>query len=366
MDLNYNAVSLVDTLGFIQGIILGSLLVFIGLKKSKSSVYLGLFVIVYSLDLLPSIIEDIELTKYYPRLLLLPFKNAWLAFPLFFIYIQKISVFSHQKIKYHLLYPGIIVFIIDLIIFCLPTTTKLEIVDSLWYNLLQLFGILYSMWVAYITVKWINKHIKEVNNQFSAIEFKELKWARLFVITGVVYLTVGIFITIFFEFKLTYLIFSSINVILLYWVSLRGILQHNVSSLFDMKTDKTIEEAIEAKEKVQEPKQELKQLLEKLDLYINKHETYTKPELTIIDIADELNVHPRKISTALNSIYQLNFNSYINKYRIEKAITLIQSDLANNLSIEGIAMNVGFQSKSTFYAAFKKVTGTTPSKYKSA
>lgn len=365
MGLNYNAISLVDTLGLVQGIILGSLLVFIGLKKSKSSVYLGLFVIIYSLDLLPSIVEDIELTKYYPKLTLLPFANGWLPFALFFIYIQKISVFSYRKIKYHLLYPGIVVFIIDVIIFCLPPEKRLEIDDSIWYNLLQLFGLFYSIWVAYITVKWINQHIKEVNNQFSAIEFKELKWARLFVITGIIYLTVGIFITLFFEFKLTELVFSSINVILLYWVSLRGILQHSISSLFDTKTDKITEVNIETS-KVKEPKQELTLLLEKLDRFVNEHETYTKPELTIIDIADELNVHPRKISTALNSIYQLNFNSYINKYRIEKAITLIKSDLSNNLSIEGIGITVGFQSKSTFYAAFKKVTGTTPSKYKNA
>jgi len=365
LGLNYNAISLVDTLGLVQGIILGSLLVFIGLKKSKSSVYLGLFVIIYSLDLLPSIVEDIELTKYYPKLTLLPFANGWLPFALFFIYIQKISVFSYRKIKYHLLYPGIVVFIIDVIIFCLPPEKRLEIDDSIWYNLLQLFGLFYSIWVAYITVKWINQHIKEVNNQFSAIEFKELKWARLFVITGIIYLTVGIFITLFFEFKLTELVFSSINVILLYWVSLRGILQHSISSLFDTKTDKITEVNIETS-KVKEPKQELTLLLEKLDRFVNEHETYTKPELTIIDIADELNVHPRKISTALNSIYQLNFNSYINKYRIEKAITLIKSDLSNNLSIEGIGITVGFQSKSTFYAAFKKVTGTTPSKYKNA
>lgn len=366
MDLNYNAISLVDTLGLIQGIILGSLLVFIGLKKSKSSIYLGLFVIIYSLDLLPSIIEDIELTKYYPKLTLLPFANSWLPFALFFIYIQKISVFSYRKIKYHLLYPGIVVFIIDIIIFCLPPAKRLEIDYSIWYNTIRLLGLLYSIWVAYITVKWINQHIKEINNQFSAIEFKELKWARLFVITGIIYLTTGIFITIFFEFKLTELVFSSINVILLYWVSLRGILQHSISSLFDAKADKTIESNIDTKEKVKAPKQELTLLLEKLDRFVNEHETYTKPELTIIDIADELNVHPRKISTALNSIYQLNFNSYINKYRIEKAMTLIKSDLSNNLSIEGIGMNVGFQSKSTFYAAFKKVTGTTPSKYKNA
>lgn len=198
MDLNYNAVSMVDTLGLVQGLILGSLLIFIGLKKSKPTLFLGLFVIIYALDLLPSILEDLEITKQYPQLILLPFDNTWLPFAMFFIYIQKISIFSHTKIKYNLLYPGLIVFGFQTVLFFLPATQKIKIDESLWYNLIELMGIIYSFWIMYITIKWIDRHISEVKNQYASITFKELKWARLFVIVSAVYLFLGIFINIYF------------------------------------------------------------------------------------------------------------------------------------------------------------------------
>ena len=87
-------------------------------------------------------------------------------------------------------------------------------------------------------------------------------------------------------------------------------------------------------------------------------------ELTIVDIAEKLKVHPRRISVAINSIHQQNFNTYVNEFRIKKAELLLADENLNNLSIEGIGLEVGFHSKSSFYSAFKKVTGTTPSNYK--
>ncbi len=364
MDLNYNTVSLIDTLGLLQGLILGSLLMFIGLKKSKPTTFLGLFIIAYSLELLPSILDDIEFTRYHPRTAFLPLGNSWLLFPLFYIYVQKVSVFSNQRIKYNLLYPGLFVLAIQIAIFCLPLNRQLEIDDSIWYNLLELFGIFYSFWIAYITVKWVNRHIKEVNNQFSSVTFKELKWARLFVVLGLIFTISWILVEIFFESEYTTLIFSCINVMLLYWISLRGILQHSISSLISNQKPTSNSNKSDNTEK--EPKQQSLTLLKNLDEYIVKNEIFTKPELTIIDLADGLDVHPRKISNALNSVYQQNFNSYVNGYRIEKAKMLVKSDVANNLSIQGIGSSVGFQSKSSFYTAFKKVTGTTPSKYKNS
>lgn len=114
------------------------------------------------------------------------------------------------------------------------------------------------------------------------------------------------------------------------------------------------------------PKQESITLLKELDVFVTNNEFFKQPDLTIIDVAEGLNVHPRKISIALNSVYNQNFNTYVNGFRIEKAKTLIISEEINNLSIEGIGLSVGFQSKSTFYTAFKKVTGTTPSKFKNS
>ncbi len=58
-------------------------------------------------------------------------------------------------------------------------------------------------------------------------------------------------------------------------------------------------------------------------------------------------------------------NNYINSFQEEYAKELFASDKYKNLSIEGIGMEAGFHSKSTFYAAFRKIEGTTPAKHRS-
>ena len=64
----------------------------------------------------------------------------------------------------------------------------------------------------------------------------------------------------------------------------------------------------------------------------------------------------------INDNLHKNFTDYINEYRIEEAKQLIQD---NSLyTIEAIGNQSGFNSKSAFYKAFKKITNTTPAKFK--
>ena len=97
---------------------------------------------------------------------------------------------------------------------------------------------------------------------------------------------------------------------------------------------------------------------------MNSSEIFVNSELTIMDLADGINKHPKLVSEAINTVGKQNFNSYINQYRIKKAEVLLKTDKNINLSIEGIGNEVGFKSKSAFYTAFKKFTGTTPTSFK--
>lgn len=58
-----------------------------------------------------------------------------------------------------------------------------------------------------------------------------------------------------------------------------------------------------------------------------------------------------------------NFNDFINAYRIEETISILTSSSLSKLTIEAIALKAGFNSKSTFYSAFKKQTGKTPKEF---
>ena len=59
-----------------------------------------------------------------------------------------------------------------------------------------------------------------------------------------------------------------------------------------------------------------------------------------------------------------NFNQFINKYRVEAAQSMLCDPNFDHLNMLGIAHEVGFNSKATFFSAFKKIAGVSPGVYK--
>ncbi len=88
---------------------------------------------------------------------------------------------------------------------------------------------------------------------------------------------------------------------------------------------------------------------------------YLQQDLTVTSLADKLNTNKTYISQVINERFYQNFSSFVNDYRIKEARRLLSEEENWNLTIEAIANNVGFKSKSAFNTAFKKFTGITPS-----
>ncbi|MFN5641052.1 MAG: helix-turn-helix domain-containing protein [Sphingobacteriales bacterium] len=76
-----------------------------------------------------------------------------------------------------------------------------------------------------------------------------------------------------------------------------------------------------------------------------------------------MDVPNHHISYCLNQIMQTNFANLKNRLRVEFAMNLLKENEISTLSIEGIAQNSGFATRSSFYSAFKNITGTTPTEY---
>ncbi|WP_185152680.1 helix-turn-helix domain-containing protein [Fulvivirga aurantia] len=122
--------------------------------------------------------------------------------------------------------------------------------------------------------------------------------------------------------------------------------------------------SVEKKEKYASSKiasDEATDLLKKLDQTLTEHKLYTNPNLTLSQLASALKVKPHLLSQLLNDNLSKSFSQYINEYRVREAKLLLQTE--GNLKMEIIAEKSGFNSNSTFYAAFKKVTNTTPAKF---
>ncbi len=104
-------------------------------------------------------------------------------------------------------------------------------------------------------------------------------------------------------------------------------------------------------------------LLQQLLHLLEQEKVYTDPNLKIGSLAKQLDTQPHILSQVINHHLNKSFFELLNQYRIEEFKRRARDPQFNNHSILGIAYDVGYNSKSTFYTAFKKHTGLTPSEY---
>jgi len=97
--------------------------------------------------------------------------------------------------------------------------------------------------------------------------------------------------------------------------------------------------------------------------FINEEQPFLIPELSLRSLADQLQIHPNKLSWLLNERMGKNFNEFINHYRIEYFKKLAVNPENSHISLLGLAYESGFNSKTVFNTYFKKETGLTPKEY---
>ncbi|RLD51130.1 MAG: hypothetical protein DRJ05_18750, partial [Bacteroidetes bacterium] len=110
----------------------------------------------------------------------------------------------------------------------------------------------------------------------------------------------------------------------------------------------------------EEQKEDLKLLITKT---MDEERLYLDRNFTIDVLSKHLDVSRTYISQVINEVFQMNFNNFINEYRIKEARRVLTDEANKNLTIETIALSIGFGSKSSFNSAFKRYTGITPSFY---
>ncbi len=107
-------------------------------------------------------------------------------------------------------------------------------------------------------------------------------------------------------------------------------------------------------------------LMEQVDKRMKSERYYLQPELSIRELAAQLKIPLSELSQAINQERNINFNDYINAWRIDEFIREYPKPENSAYTILSIALDCGFNSKATFNRAFKKHTGQSPKDYFSA
>ncbi len=104
-------------------------------------------------------------------------------------------------------------------------------------------------------------------------------------------------------------------------------------------------------------------LSQSLDALMHKERLYENNDLSLGQLADAMSLSTHQLSELLNTHRGQTFYDYVNQYRLQAAIALLE-DPKCALPILDIAFESGFNNKNTFYRFFKAQTGLTPSAYR--
>ena len=109
---------------------------------------------------------------------------------------------------------------------------------------------------------------------------------------------------------------------------------------------------------------ECKMIAFKLDALILKEKPYLNKELTLRELAEKLEISDKKLSTFLNKSLNISFYDFINKCRVKMIKEKLKDERFSKYTLDGLSDFCGFNSKSSFYRAFKKETGLSPLQFK--
>ncbi|WP_337045294.1 helix-turn-helix domain-containing protein [Emticicia sp. 17c] len=231
---------------------------------------------------------------------------------------------------------------------------------STWY---QFAGFLSMTYYLIISLKLYTQYKEFTYNELSFADSVMFNWAKKFLIA---FLFLILFRLIFFisnpewaAFGKKFWYYLSYS-FLFYYISINGY-SNTINSLTSF-TENNIDTPDDTPQKsVEIP--DLDILKEKIETLMEVDKIYTNPTLILSDVCKLLNTHPKKVSQVVNQGFGVNFNDFVNEYRIREALRKIAQGEHHLQTLLGIALDCGFNSKSTFNRAFKKYTSLNPKDY---
>ncbi|MBE8728105.1 helix-turn-helix domain-containing protein [Flavobacterium hungaricum] len=206
---------------------------------------------------------------------------------------------------------------------------------------------IYFQWFVYIVLsfQFINPIIQKIREKEP---LKKIDVWSLSIYIGVAIIWLAYTVASYTSYIIGALSFTFV----LYLVALLLIFRNNNESNFFQEKEKYKNKEIDAAM--------LALIDQKLALIVEK-ELYLNPNFSLDDAAKELKISKHILSQYVNEVLGKSFSNLIKEYRIEKAKKLLENE--SKITLESLGYDSGFNSKSTFFTAFKKTTGLTPAEY---
>ena len=106
------------------------------------------------------------------------------------------------------------------------------------------------------------------------------------------------------------------------------------------------------------------EMKEKILDIIVMQKKYKDKDYSAKKLAEDLGTNTRYISAVVNVRFHMNYTSFVNKFRIEEAMTILVDRRYQDLRMEEVSDMVGFANRQSFYASFYKLMNMTPREYR--
>jgi AraC-like DNA-binding protein len=230
--------------------------------------------------------------------------------------------------------------------------------------LTEFFAIFYTL-VLVIALLRQTRRVQKNNVAFSTAKIRpQLQWFKIllgcFLALTFIWLIVSV---LYFRFRilhLWYIVWILIS-ILIYWMGHMGIYKFGVQEERKKIRHYSMEHA-----SVHVYEKQKNEHVAAFEAHVVRQKRFLDPELTLDKISEEINVSKSHLSRMINTELQTSFPDYINTLRVEEAKAYMSQPEFANYTLVAVGLEAGFASKTTFNNAFKKITGLTPSEYKSA
>ncbi len=378
-----NFIDLIILISASQSLFL-SIIIYFKYGKTTANKALALLLFFYALVLAEMILTDVQFFMVSPHLMLILFGTPFLLGPLHYLY-AKYLIRSSERFR---LKDGVhfILFIIYLIAVS-PEILKSSTGLTQDFSILQGNSIptqfLILNWLVMIQVvvyalmiiRVVKRYSRQIKDVFSSVEKIKLNW-----LTYLVILLSGVIILYIIENTLItgrvisnkYMVSSVIAGVYVYIIGYLVLFKSDVYTnpafvnQIEQLNETENESGIGSKKYLKsglsdEAAEEHLNILIKL---MEDKKPYMDSELTLNKLAELISISPHHLSEVINKKLNQNFFDFVNSYRIEK----VKEDLLNpqkqNYKLLSIALDAGFNSKSSFNTIFKRQTGMTPSEFK--
>jgi len=355
--------------GIVLGIFLGILLFSLDKQNKSANRILGAIMIVSSI-----IISGFGFTKYQmylemPYFIEITSTMIFLLGPLFYFYVKALTQDSFvlsPKMYLHFI-PFFILVLYMLPFYLQDSVSKLAIYNSDYFSLehriIIIIQILHAFIYMFFAKRLIKQHVHEIKNSMSSIGKINLNWLKIVInLFLIIISSVPLFLILILLGIKVHPVYSNFVPIAISCTILSlGFIGLKQPIIFP--PEKEIAQAKKYQTSTLTEEQAL-DYLEQLRLLMKNEKLYLKSDLTLQKLSERLSITPHHLSQIINEKLNQNFFDFVNSYRIEEAKKQLADTRGELLTILAIGQEVGFNSKSSFNAAFKKHTGKTPTQFK--